>query len=37
MLSPEEVAVQIIRAIETTDNFAVNSIVFRPLQNGKKK
>jgi NAD(P)-dependent dehydrogenase (short-subunit alcohol dehydrogenase family) len=36
MMAPEEVATQIIRGIETSDNFAVNSIICRPLQVKKK-
>lgn len=32
MMQPREVAAQIIRAIETSGNFLVNIIVFRPLQ-----
>jgi short-subunit dehydrogenase len=31
MLKPRDVAAQIVRAIETPDNFLVNEIVFRPL------
>jgi len=32
MMTPEEVATQIVRAIETTDNFLMSEMVFRPLQ-----
>jgi NAD(P)-dependent dehydrogenase (short-subunit alcohol dehydrogenase family) len=32
MMDPEEVAAQIVRAIETSDNFLVNTLEFRPLQ-----
>ena len=32
MLKPEEVALQIIRALETSDNFLITTIEFRPLQ-----
>ncbi|MDQ3072364.1 MAG: SDR family oxidoreductase [Bacteroidota bacterium] len=31
MLQPEEVASQIINALETSDNFLMNTLVFRPL------
>ena len=37
MLKPEEVALQIIRAIETSDNFLTTTIEFRPLQPKPKK
>jgi short-subunit dehydrogenase len=36
MMDPDEVATQIIRAIETSDNFLVNTLEFRPLQPKKK-
>jgi len=32
MLKPEEVALQIVRALETSDNFLTTTIEFRPLQ-----
>lgn len=32
MMSAKEVAEQIIRVLETSDNFVINSVVFRPLQ-----
>lgn len=37
MMKPEEVATQIIRALETSDNFNINSLEFRPLQVKPKK
>ncbi|MGZ5244915.1 MAG: SDR family oxidoreductase [Bacteroidia bacterium] len=37
MMSPKEVATQIIRAMETSDNFLINAIEFRPLQPKPKK
>ncbi len=37
MLMPEEVALQIIRALETSDNFLISDIEFRPLQPKPKK
>lgn len=36
MMDPEEVALQIIRTLDTSSNFVVNSIVFRPLRLGPK-
>lgn len=32
MMQPEEVAEQLIRLLETSDNFLINEITFRPLQ-----
>jgi len=32
MMHPEEVAQQIVRALQTSDNFLINTIVFRPLK-----
>ena len=37
MLMPEEVALQIIRALETSDNFLISDIEFRPLQPKPRK
>lgn len=37
MMHPDEVAAQIIRAIETSDNFLMNEMVFRPLQPKPRK
>jgi NAD(P)-dependent dehydrogenase (short-subunit alcohol dehydrogenase family) len=37
MMAPQEVATQIIRALETSDNFLINAIEFRPLQPKPKK
>ncbi len=36
MMDPDEVAEQIVRVLDTSPNFVVNSIVFRPLQLGPK-
>lgn len=37
MMRPEEVAEQIIRTLETSDNFIINHLEFRPLQPKPKK
>lgn len=37
MMRPEEVADQIIHALETSDNFVINHLEFRPLQPKPKK
>ncbi len=34
MMDPDEVALQIVRALDTSENFVINSIVFRPLRLG---